>query len=84
MCIFAFLTAKFILNLEIVFSVFLFSKNDLLLLRKTCNMIGRLIKDSILADYRRKKVIVLLGARQVGKTTLLSALWNGAEKKCFL
>ena len=80
MYIFAFLTAKFILNLEIVFSVFLFSKNDLLLLRKTCNMIGRLIKDSILADYRRKKVIVLLGARQVGKTTLLSALWNGAEK----
>lgn len=80
MYIFTFLTAKFILNLEIVFSVFLFSKNDLLLLRKTCNMIGRLIKDSILADYRRKKVIVLLGARQVGKTTLLSALWNGAEK----
>lgn len=80
MYIFTFLTAKFILNLEIVFSVFLFSKNDLLLLRKTCNMIGRLIKDSILADYRRKKVIVLLGARQVGKTTLLSALRNGAEK----
>lgn len=46
-------------------------------------MIGRLIKDSILADYRRKKVIVLLGARQVGKTTLLSALWNGAEKSAF-
>ena len=80
MCIFAFLTAKFILNLEIVFSVFLFSKNDLLLLRKTCNMIGRLIKDSILADYRRKKVIVLLGARQVGKTTLLSAPFHNAEK----
>lgn len=58
MCIYVyiyFLTAKFILNLEIVFSVFLFSKNDLLLLRKTFNMIGRLIKDSILADYRRKR-----------------------------
>ena len=43
-------------------------------------MIGRLIKDSILADYNRKKVIVLLGARQVGKTTLLSTLWNGADR----
>jgi len=37
-------------------------------------MIKRIIKNSILADYRRKKVIILLGARQVGKTTLLSEL----------
>ena len=37
-------------------------------------MIKRIIKSSILADYRRRKVIVLLGARQVGKTTLLSEL----------
>ena len=37
-------------------------------------MIKRIIEDSILGDCRRKKVIVLLGARQVGKTTLLSAL----------
>ncbi len=43
-------------------------------------MIGRIIKNSILADYRRKKVIVLLGARQVGKTTLLSELQGGADK----
>lgn len=43
-------------------------------------MIRRIIKDSILADYRRKKVIVLLGARQVGKTTLLSELQKGKEK----
>lgn len=43
-------------------------------------MINRLITDSILADYKRKKVIVLLGARQVGKTTLLSALRKGKEK----
>ena len=43
-------------------------------------MINRLITDSILADYKRKKVIVLLGARQVGKTTLLSALREGKEK----
>ncbi|MCC8070970.1 MAG: ATP-binding protein [Bacteroidales bacterium] len=37
-------------------------------------MIDRKIKDQIMADYHRKKVIVLLGARQVGKTTLLSQL----------
>lgn len=43
-------------------------------------MIKRVIKNSILADYRRKKVIVLLGARQVGKTTLLSELQEGADK----
>ena len=43
-------------------------------------MIKRAITKSILADYRRKKVIVLLGARQVGKTTLLSELSEGKEK----
>ena len=43
-------------------------------------MINRSIKDSILADYRRRKVIVLLGARQVGKTTLLSELHAGKSK----
>lgn len=37
-------------------------------------MINREIQNSILSDFKRKKVIVLLGARQVGKTTLLSAL----------
>lgn len=35
-------------------------------------MIDRQIHGSILADFKRKKIIVLLGARQVGKTTLLS------------
>ena len=44
------------------------------------NMIGRTIKNSILSDYRRRKVIVLLGARQVGKTTLLSELQEGKDK----
>lgn len=44
-------------------------------------MIKRIIKKSILADYRRKKVIVLLGARQVGKTTLLSELQEGGAAK---
>ena len=43
-------------------------------------MINRIIKSSILNDYRRKKVIVLLGARQVGKTTLLSKLCEGKER----
>lgn len=43
-------------------------------------MIERIIKDSILADFKRKKVITLLGARQVGKTTLLSQLQEGKEK----
>lgn len=37
-------------------------------------MIKREIQNSILADFKRKKVIVLLGARQVGKTTLLLSL----------
>ena len=43
-------------------------------------MIGRTIKNSILSDYRRRKVIVLLGARQVGKTTLLSELQEEKNK----
>ena len=43
-------------------------------------MIKRIIKDSILDDYRHRKVIALLGARQVGKTTLLSDLREGQEK----
>ena len=40
-------------------------------------MINRTIKSAILSDYGRKKIIVLLGARQVGKTTLLSELGVG-------
>lgn len=47
-------------------------------------MIERIIKETILADYKRKKVIVLLGARQVGKTTLLSGLLTGVEKVLLL
>lgn len=44
-------------------------------------MIKRNIESSILADFHRKKVIVLLGARrQVGKTTLLETL-RKQEKK---
>ena len=52
----------------------------LLIFARKRGMIKRIIKGSILADYRRRKVIVLLGARQVGKTTLLSELQEGKEK----
>lgn len=37
-------------------------------------MIKREIIDTILSNFRRKKIIVLLGPRQVGKTTLLSQI----------
>ncbi len=37
-------------------------------------MIARTIEGSIRADFMRNKIIVLLGPRQVGKTTLLDAL----------
>ena len=47
---------------------------------KKTGMINRIIKDSILSDYKRRKVIVLLGARQVGKTTLLSELCKGKDR----
>ncbi len=43
-------------------------------------MIRRDIRKAMEADYRRRKVIVILGARQVGKTTLLSELREKADK----
>lgn len=51
-----------------------------LYLCKKTGMINRIIKSSILSDYKRRKVIVLLGARQVGKTTLLSELCKGKDR----
>ena len=51
-----------------------------LYLCKKTGMINRIIKCSILSDYKRRKVIVLLGARQVGKTTLLSELCEGKDR----
>ena len=51
-----------------------------LYLCKKTGMINRIIKSSILSDYKRRKVIVLLGARQVGKTTLLSELCEGKDR----
>ena len=47
-------------------------------------MIHRQITHSIIGDYRKHKVIVLLGARQVGKTTLLNELQKGSDKVLFL
>ena len=43
-------------------------------------MIERIIEASIQRDFDRKKVIVLLGARQVGKTTLLEKLSKQGKK----
>lgn len=47
-------------------------------------MIPRLLKKNILEDFGRKKVVVILGARQVGKTTLLSELATAGDKVLFL
>ena len=43
-------------------------------------MIERIIESAILNDFLRRKVIVLLGARQVGKTTLLESLRKKGQK----
>lgn len=43
-------------------------------------MIKRCIEASIQNDFNRKKVIILLGARQVGKTTLLEGLRREGQK----
>ncbi len=51
---------------------------------KYSTMINRIVTSSILDDFRRKKVIVLLGARQVGKTTLLSNLREDKSKVLML
>lgn len=44
-------------------------------------MIQRLITEDIKANLGRKKVITILGPRQVGKTTLLDQLSNGLDAK---
>lgn len=43
-------------------------------------MIARKIENDILKDFNKKKIICLIGARQVGKTTLLDTLANLSEK----
>ena len=42
-------------------------------------MIPRAIENSIRADFGKGKAVVVLGARQVGKTTLLGRLAEGAR-----
>ena len=44
-------------------------------------MIKRTVAKVIRNDYKRKKVIVLLGARQVGKSTLLSELSSKNDRQ---
>ena len=46
---------------------------------KTTDMIERLLQQRLTNAYRRKKVIVVLGPRQVGKSTLLDALSAGKQ-----
>lgn len=43
-------------------------------------MIQRLLKSRLIDAYRRKKVIVILGPRQVGKSTLLGELVTGEDR----
>ena len=43
-------------------------------------MIDRKIERQILKDFQKKKVLVILGARQVGKTTLLSQIDQVGKK----
>ncbi len=42
-------------------------------------MIERILKDKICQNLSLKKMIILLGARQVGKTTLLNELYKGQK-----
>lgn len=44
-------------------------------------MIKRIAEKNVLADFNKKKVIVLLGPRQVGKTTLLDTMQD-PDKRC--
>ena len=43
-------------------------------------MIERQLKHIIIQDFNRNKVIVILGARQTGKTTLLNELSTNANQ----
>lgn len=43
-------------------------------------MIKRAIEPYISEDFKRGKIITILGSRQVGKTTLLTQLNTGGKK----
>lgn len=47
-------------------------------------MVKRQIEDAIRSDFGKGKIILVLGARQVGKTTLLSQLSEGAQHPLLL
>ena len=47
-------------------------------------MIKRLIEDRIRSDFGKGKIVLVLGARQVGKTTLLEQLSKSAERPLML
>ncbi len=47
-------------------------------------MVERILEQKIIKEYIQGKAILLLGARQVGKTTLLRRLISGNEKIMFL
>ena len=47
-------------------------------------MIKRQIEDAIRSDFGKGKIVLVLGARQVGKTTLLSQLSEGAQRPLLL
>jgi len=47
-------------------------------------MIQRLLRERLADGYRRKKIILILGPRQVGKSTLLEELVKGEENVHFL
>lgn len=49
-------------------------KRKMLYLKKIQNMIPRILLQKIREDLRLKKAIIILGARQVGKTTLLNEI----------
>ena len=47
-------------------------------------MISRLSSESIKAASKSKKIVILLGARQVGKTTLLKSLFQNSDSTLWL
>ena len=47
-------------------------------------MVKRQIEDAIRSDFGKGKIVLVLGARQVGKTTLLAQLSGGAQRPLLL
>ena len=47
-------------------------------------MVKQQIEDTIRSDFGKDKVVLMLGARQVGKTKLLAQLSEGAQRPILL